>query len=81
MGALISPIRAPFQNKPLNLQVVTCGEHARQKYTSSATAYYPVLSASMLGAFSFTYVHVQMVRSTTVRNALKSKRADIEKSQ
>ena len=32
----------------------------------------------MLGALSFTYVHVHMVRSTTVRKALKSKRADID---
>ena len=47
----------------------------------SARTCYPVLSASMLGALSFTYVHVHIVRSTTVRKALKSKRADIKDGQ
>lgn len=40
--------------------------------------HYPFFWFSTLGALSLTYVHVQIVKRTTVKKALKSKRADIE---
>ena len=85
-----SPMRAAFQNRPRKLKReikrhVSCvcarcscaRSHQKNNGTLRLSSTHPVRSASMPGARMRTKVQVQMVSRTTVRKAVKSKRADM----